>query len=77
MTPTLIHRFWTYVEKTQSSVLLDLNDSDLTARLLGGFNAQQPLSHTQLSCLQDYITNRLSLIRELAEHRGEYAPGMA
>lgn len=78
MTPTLMHRFWTFVEKTQSAEILGLSDADLTQWLVGGFTNQQKLSNTQLSSLRDYISARLSLIRELAEeHQGRLCSSMA
>jgi hypothetical protein len=77
MTPTLMHRFWTYVERTQSSILLGLDDAALTQWLLGEFTNQQQLSHTQVTSLQDYIRTRLSLIRELAERRSGARPTLA
>jgi hypothetical protein len=77
MTPTLMHRFWTFVEKTQSKDILGLNDADLTQWLVGRFTDQQNLSHTQMSSVRDYIKARLSLIRELAERRGGVCPSMA
>jgi hypothetical protein len=78
MTPTLMHRFWIFVEKTRSAEILGLSDADLTQWLVGGFTNQQKLSNTQLSSLQDYIRARLSLIRELVEeHQGGLRSSMA
>jgi hypothetical protein len=70
MTPTLIRGFWAFVEMTQSSILLGLDDVALTQWLVGNFTHEQHLSHHQTSWLCDYIPTRLNLIRELAGQRG-------
>jgi hypothetical protein len=69
MTPTLIRGFWAFVEMTQSSILLGLDDVALTQWLVGNFTHEQHLSNNQASWLQDYIATRLNLIRELAGQR--------
>jgi hypothetical protein len=69
MTPTLIRGFWTFVEMTQSSTLLSLDDIALTQWLLCKFTHEQQLNSLQVSWLRDYIPTRLNLIRELADQR--------
>jgi len=57
------------VEDTQSSVLLNLDDSSLIQRLLGQFKAERALNSTEVDLLGDYIRIRLPLIRDLAQGR--------
>jgi hypothetical protein len=66
MSPSLMHRFWVFVEMTQSSILLNLDDDALRQWLLRHFNAQQSLDHQEVSWLREYIDSRLCLVRDLA-----------
>lgn len=77
MTPILMRRFWSLVEMTQTSTLLNLDDTTLTQCLLGQFTAQQGLDSTQASWWQDYIHSHLALIRDLAGERQGYRPTFA
>lgn len=66
MNPTLMRRFWVFVERTQASTLLSLDDDALSQWLLGQFGDQQFLESHEVSWLSDYIGSRLSLVRDLA-----------
>ena len=69
MSPLLLRQLWSTVEDTQSSVLLNLDDSSLIQRLLGQFKAERTLNSTEIDLLGDYIRTRLPLIRDLAQGR--------
>jgi hypothetical protein len=66
MNPNLMRRFWVFVEMTQASILLNLDDAALSQWLLRQFTDQQSLDSSEVSCLSDYIASRLSLVRDLA-----------
>jgi len=69
MTPLLLHRFWSFIEDTQSSVLLNLDDSTLERWLVSQFGSEHPLNGFEVDVLGDYVRSRLPLIREVAHTR--------
>lgn len=69
MTPTMLRQLWSLIEKTQSQLLLKLDDASLVQWLLKQFKQERALNHEEIHLLNDYLNNRLSLIRELAEQR--------
>jgi len=69
MTPLLLHRFWSFVEDTQSSVLLSLDDTSLEHWLMSQFGSEHTLNDPEMDVLGDYIRTRLPLIREVAHTR--------
>jgi hypothetical protein len=69
MSPTMMRQFWAIVETTQSHLLLNLDDSSLIGRLLGELSIGQPLRSDERDACQDYIRDRLPLIRDLAQSR--------
>jgi hypothetical protein len=66
MNPSLMRRFWSFVEMTQASTLLSLDDDALRQWLLRQFGTQQGLNSHEVSWLSDYIDSRLCLVRDLA-----------
>lgn len=69
MTPMMLRQLWSLIEKTQSQLLLKLDDASLVQSLLKQFKQERSLNHEEINLLNDYLNNRLSLIRELAEQR--------
>ncbi|MCP2732546.1 hypothetical protein [Limnofasciculus baicalensis] len=69
MTPTMLRQLWSLIETTQSNLLLKLDDASLVQWLLKQFKQQRALNHEEMNILNDYLNNRLSLIREMAEQR--------
>ncbi|MBD0303390.1 MAG: hypothetical protein ICV85_14855 [Tolypothrix sp. T3-bin4] len=69
MTPTMLRQLWSLIETTQANLLLKLDDASLVQWLLKQFKQQQSLNHEEIHILNDYLNNRLSLIRELAQQR--------
>lgn len=69
MTPTMLRQLWSLIETTQSHLLLKLDDASLVQWLLKQFKQQRALNHEEMNILNDYLNNRLSLIREMAEQR--------
>ncbi|HBE21757.1 MAG TPA: hypothetical protein DEG17_12825 [Cyanobacteria bacterium UBA11149] len=69
MTPTMLRQLWSLIETTQSNLLLKLDDPSLVQWLLKQFKQQRALNHEETNILSDYLSNRLSLIREMAEQR--------
>jgi hypothetical protein len=77
MTPILIRRFWSLVETTQTSTLLSLSDADLIQWLVRQLESQQRLNLAESGFLQEYVSSRLSLIRDIAKDRQSLNFGFA
>lgn len=69
MTPTMLRQLWSLIEATQAHLLLKLDDASLVQWLLKQFNQERSLNHEEVDLLNDYLNNRLSLIRDLAQQR--------
>ncbi len=69
MTPTMLRQLWSVIETTQSNLILKLDDASLVQSLLKQFKQQRSLNHEEVHILSDYLSNRLTLIRELAQQR--------
>ena len=69
MTPSMMRQFWSLIESTQVSTLLQFDDSSLVQCLLKQFVAQQAIDDQAVSSLDSYIKSRLPLIRDTAEER--------
>ena len=69
MTPTMLRQLWSLIETTQTNLLLKLDDASLVQWILKQFKQERSLNHDEIHILNDYLNNRLSLIRELAEQR--------
>lgn len=69
MTPTMLRQLWNLIETTQAHLLLKLDDASLVQWLLKQFKQERTLNHEEVDILNDYLNNRLSLIRELAQQR--------
>ncbi|MEQ8539325.1 MAG: hypothetical protein RIB93_17960 [Coleofasciculus sp. D1-CHI-01] len=69
MTPTMLRQLWSLIETTQSNLLLKLDDASLVQWILKQFKQERGLNSEEMHILNDYLYNRLSLIRDLAEQR--------
>ncbi|NET57488.1 MAG: hypothetical protein F6K47_15385 [Symploca sp. SIO2E6] len=69
MTPTMLRQLWSLIEKTQANFLLKLDDTSLVDWLLKQLAHQQALNSEEVHILSDYLSNRLSLIRDMAQQR--------
>jgi hypothetical protein len=69
MPPTILHQFWAFIEDTQTTTLLNLDDATLVRCLIGQFQRQNSLNIEEIKTLKTYISGRIPLIRELAEER--------
>ena len=67
MNIALIRYTWTIVEKTSPQLLLHLNDSDLVTQLLVQLTSFQSFSDKDYSHLRNYLTERTTLIRDIAQ----------
>jgi hypothetical protein len=65
----MLRQLWSLIETTQTNLLLRLDDASLVQWLLKQFRQQRSLNHEEIHMLSDYLNNRVSLIRELAEQR--------
>jgi hypothetical protein len=77
MTPILIRRFWSLVETTQTSTLLNLSDADLIQWLVRQLESQQRLNLAESGFLREYVGSRLTLIRDIAKDRQSLNFGFA
>ena len=66
MTPLTMHRFWSIVEESQSSLLLNMDDHTLERWLVRELRTEQPLDHGETDAISEYIRTHLPLIREIA-----------
>lgn len=69
MNPTMLRQLWSLIEKTQTNLLLKLDDDSLVQSLLKQFNQDRVLNHEEIHLVSDYLNNRVSLIRDLAQGR--------
>jgi hypothetical protein len=67
--PLLLRQFWSLVEMTQASLLLNLDDPTLIQQLTKALETQQSLDSTQRSAVNQYIKTKLPLIRDMAQAR--------
>ncbi len=67
-----LRQLWSLIEQTQTHILLQLSDNDLSEQLLQQLENREPLSPEQIPTITTYIRNKTSLIRDLAEARKAY-----
>jgi uncharacterized membrane protein YvbJ len=65
----MLRQLWCLIETTQANLLLKLDDASLVQWLLKQFKQQRALNHEEINILSDYLNNRVSLIRDLAQQR--------
>lgn len=69
MNPTMLRQLWSLIETTQANLLLKLDDASLVQCLLKQLKQQRSLNQDEANILRDYLSSRLSLIRDLAHER--------
>lgn len=69
MDSSTLRRIWTLVETTQASELLHLSDAELVRQLLLRLDEGIPLTNLQIEVVSEYVQNRITLIRDLANSR--------
>lgn len=69
MTPLMLRQLWALVERTQSYILISLDDTSLAQMLLKRYREERSLNQTESDVLNTYIHSRLNLIRDLAQQR--------
>jgi hypothetical protein len=69
MTPSLLKNFWSLVENTQASLLLQLDDASLVQWLVHQVCSHWNLNRRDAVLVSEYIRERLPLIRDLARAR--------
>ncbi len=73
MSPEAIRKFWSLIETTQTNILLTLDNDALVTWLVRHLQREGLEKATDDSRdLGVYISNRLPLIRDMAEERLEY-----
>lgn len=69
MNSLTLRRIWTLVEATQTSELLHLTDAELVQQLLFRLDEGIPLTNSEIEMVSEYVQNRITLIRDLANSR--------
>ncbi len=69
MDSSTLRRIWTLVEATQVSELLHLSDAELVQQLLLRLDEGIPLTNSEIEMVSEYVQNRITLIRDLANSR--------
>ena len=69
MNSSTLRQFWSLVEQTQTSVLLELDDRELMTRLQEQLEQHQCFGAAEISLVREYIRVKIPLIRDLAELR--------
>jgi hypothetical protein len=67
MPPSILHRFWAFIEELQTPALLNLDDAALVSSITGQFESQTCLNSKETQDLSAYVSGRLPLIRELVQ----------
>ena len=69
MTPIMLRQLWSLIETTQANLLLALDDATLVQWLTKQFKQDRVLNRDELDSLNDYISMKAPLIRDLAQQR--------
>lgn len=69
MTPIMLRQLWSLIETTQANLLLALDDATLVQWLTKQFKQDRALNRDELDILNDYISMKAPLIRDLAQQR--------
>ncbi len=64
-----LRQVWNVIEETQTSVLLELGDAELTQELLRQLESKGLLLNEDVNTMSTYLRSRLTLIRDLAQAR--------
>ncbi|MGL5080914.1 MAG: hypothetical protein ACRC8A_05455 [Microcoleaceae cyanobacterium] len=69
MSPSLLRKVWSLIEATQAPLLVTLDDAALVQWLLKRLQAESQINGKEAALMNDYISSKVSLIRDLAESR--------
>jgi hypothetical protein len=69
ISPNTIHELWQVFTGTQTNLLLQLSDHELSDRLYAQLHYQYPLSPEEVPLIKAYIHEKTPLFRDLAEAR--------
>lgn len=69
MTPFTMRQIWAIVESLPARMLLELDDERLIRHLMAALCDRYNLSSSELAAMADYLRDRLSLVRDVAETR--------
>ena len=69
MTPKMLRQLWSLIENTQAHILLALDDRSLEQWLLRQLEDRRSLDRQEADILSNYIHDKISLIRDLAQQR--------
>lgn len=67
MTPTIVRKLWSLVDRAQASVPLDLDDGRLSDWFVTQVSSELPLNGQETAALDGYVRSRVLLIRELIQ----------
>ncbi len=70
MTPVILRQLWSAIEAIQANVLLSLDDASLVRLAIERVAQERPLNGDETNRLQEYLSAKTSLIRDLAQQRG-------
>lgn len=70
MTPVILRQLWSAIEAIQANVLLSLDDASLVRLAIERVSQERPLNGDETNRLQEYLSAKTSLIRDLAQQRG-------
>ena len=59
MNPYLLRHLWSLVDRSQSSLILDLDDNGLVRWLMDEFIVQQPIDQAETAQLDHYIRAKI------------------
>ena len=69
MNTTLLRQTWNLIEATNAWELLEISEPELIQRLLKRLDAQEPLAAQDRACINNYLHDKMNLIRDTAESR--------
>ncbi|MEM8831685.1 MAG: hypothetical protein AAGE96_20345 [Cyanobacteria bacterium P01_G01_bin.19] len=69
MNVTLLRQTWSLIETTNASELLNIGETELVQRLLNRLDAQKPLEERERIYLNNYLHDKMGLIKDTAEAR--------
>ncbi|NCJ06182.1 hypothetical protein GS597_06550 [Synechococcales cyanobacterium C] len=69
MSPNIIREFWCLIEATQTNILLELDDASLVRWLVQQFARRSMVNSHEVQDLDQYISVRIPLIRDIAQDR--------
>ena len=74
---SLLRLTWSVIEESQSISLLSLTDTGLVRLLLQRISKRILLSGEEVCLLYDYISSKITLIRDMADSRFVYLPAIS